>query len=57
MEDGSRVLFSRDYLPLWRIADGKVERVKPTTAVYSYRDRHWFREGDGPWSYGPARGR
>ena len=55
MEDGSRVLFSRDYLPLWRIADGKVERLRPTAEVYSYRDRHWFREGDGPWSYGPAR--
>ncbi|MBF0326795.1 MAG: hypothetical protein HQL42_17235 [Alphaproteobacteria bacterium] len=55
MKDGSRVLFSRDYLPLWRIADGKVERLKPTTEMHAYRDRQWFREGDGPWSYGPAR--
>jgi hypothetical protein len=55
MEDGSRVLFSRDYLPLWRIADGEVERLKPTADVSAYRNRHWFSEGDGPWSYGPAR--
>lgn len=55
MEDGSRVLFSRDYLPLWRITDGKVERLKPTSDVLAFRERHWFREGDGPWSYGPPR--
>lgn len=55
MKDGSRVLFSRDYLPLWRITDGKVERLKPTSDVLAFRERHWFREGDGPWSYGPAR--
>lgn len=53
MEDGSRVLFSRDYLPLWRITDGKVERLKPTTEMSG--ERHWFREGGGPWSYGSAR--
>lgn len=55
MEDGCRVLFSRDYLPLWRIADGKVERLKPSADVSANRDRHYFQEGDGPWSYGPAR--
>ena len=36
MEDGSRVLFSRDYLPLWRIAGRKVERLKPTTEMAAY---------------------
>lgn len=55
MDDGSRVLFSGDYLPLWRIADGKAERLKPTADVSAFRERNWFREGDGPWSYGPAR--
>ena len=55
MKDGSRVLFSRDYLPLWRIADGKVERLKPTANMSAFLERQWFREGDGPWSYGPAR--
>ncbi|CAA7621579.1 conserved hypothetical protein [Candidatus Terasakiella magnetica] len=55
MKDGSRVLFSRDYLPLWRITDGKVERLKPTANMSAFRERQWFREGDGPWSYGPAR--
>jgi hypothetical protein len=55
MKDGSRVLFSRNYLPLWRIVGGKVERLKPTAEIHAYRDRQWFREGDGPWSYGPAR--
>lgn len=56
MEDGSRVLFSRDYLPLWRISDSTVERIKPSTEdVSAYRKRHIFAEGGGPWSYGPAR--
>lgn len=55
MEDGSRVLFSRDYLPLWRIADGKVERLKPTAEMHVYRDRQWFPESGKPWSHGPAR--
>lgn len=55
IEDGSRVLFSRDYLPLWRIADGKVERLMPTTEVHAFRDRQWFPESGKPWSYGPAR--
>lgn len=55
MEDDSRVLFSRDYLPLWKIANGKVERLKPTANVSVFRDRHWFQGQDGPWSYGPAR--
>ena len=55
LEDGSRMLFSRDYLPLWRIDDGKVERLKPTAEMPAYRDRQWFPEGGKPWSSGPAR--
>lgn len=56
MEDGSRLLFSRDYLPLWRIANGKVERVTPTAQMPAFKgERQYFREGDRPWSYGPAR--
>ncbi|QCG94390.1 hypothetical protein E6C67_10625 [Azospirillum sp. TSA2s] len=55
MEDGSRVLFSRDYLPLWRIADGKVKRLKPTDKLPNYRDQKWFPQNGEPWSYGPAR--
>lgn len=54
MRDGSQVLFSRDYLPLWRIVDGKAERLKPTADVSSFRERHWFSR-DGRWSYGPPR--
>ncbi|MBP7339656.1 hypothetical protein [Niveispirillum sp.] len=55
MEDGSRVLFSRDYLPLWQVASGKVKRLKPTIKFGAYRDRKWFREEGKPWSYGPAK--
>ncbi|SBW04918.1 conserved hypothetical protein [uncultured Alphaproteobacteria bacterium] len=55
MEDSSRVLFSRDYLPLWRIIGGKVERIKPTTEVHAYRNRQWFRESGQPWSHGSAK--
>ena len=29
LSDGSEVIYSRDYLPLWRIVAGRVERVEP----------------------------
>lgn len=29
LEDGSEVLYARDYLPLWRIHQGQVERLEP----------------------------
>ena len=43
LRDGSEVIFARDYLPMWRIADGDVERLDPwlwiegiaDTTVYS----------------------
>lgn len=54
LENGHRVLFSRDYLPLWRIADCRVERLMPTENISGPGKRHWFGEG-GRWSSGPPR--
>jgi hypothetical protein len=48
--DGSRVLFSRDYFPMWRLRKGKSpERMKPWEWI-KYRERTWILpEGDMPW--------
>jgi hypothetical protein len=48
--DGSRVLFSRDYFPMWRLRKGKTpERMKPWERI-NYREETWFlSEEDMPW--------
>lgn len=32
-----------------------MERLKPTAKMSAFKERQWFRKGNGPWSYGPAR--
>lgn len=45
-EDGSTVLFSRDYCPLWRIADGQAPvRDDPNRIVRFTSERWFFNEG------------
>ncbi len=59
LRDGSEVIFARDYLPMWRIADGDVERLDPwlwiesiaETTVYSSQLRTVV------WERGAARER
>ncbi|WP_400767578.1 hypothetical protein [Methylosinus sporium] len=48
--DGAKVLFSRDYFPLWRIReDAKPERLKPWQWIH-YVDQRYFWEGSrAPW--------
>jgi hypothetical protein len=48
--DGAKVLFSRDYKPLWRIRDGQSpERIFPWLRI-KYVDQSWFWEGaNAPW--------
>jgi hypothetical protein len=49
-DDGSRVLFSRDYLPMWRLRKGKKpERMKPWEQIYSGGLNFVLPEGDMPW--------
>lgn len=56
LRDGSEVAFARDYLPLWRIADGRVERVDPWLWINGKVAQRWFGgEADGRWWQQPAR--
>ena len=48
--DGSNVLFSRDYIPLWRVrAGGVVERISPRLWI-DYVEQRWFwGDHNAPW--------
>lgn len=49
--DGSDVVFSRDYKPMWRIRlDGSVERVEPWLWIGHVRQTYLWSEGDEPWN-------
>ena len=54
--DGSKVLFSRDYLPMWRISPNRVERLAPWLWIKDIVDEEHFADpGTGIWASGPAR--
>jgi hypothetical protein len=57
LRDGSEVIFSRDYLPLWRIAEGTVDRVDPWLWIEGIVERTDFSSqlGTVRWERGPAR--
>lgn len=45
-KDGSEVLFSRDYLPMWRLRAGQApERMDPWESVYQSSMTHFWGEG------------
>lgn len=49
--DGSKVLFSRDYKPLWKVEpDGSVTRDKPWRLVHHVDQELFFDRGDGIWT-------
>lgn len=51
--DGAEVLFSRDYLPLWRVSDRGVERLEPWLWIEEViAERHY---GGSIWATGSAR--
>lgn len=59
LEDGSEVVFARDYLPLWRISAEGVERLDPWLWIKGIKSDRWFAantEGDWwrPAGRGPA---
>lgn len=57
LQDGSEVIFARDYLPMWRIAEGEVERLDPWLWVNGIVDEFHFTKSAATvvWAAGPAR--
>lgn len=56
LKDGSEVLFSRDYHPLWRVSDGQVERLDPWLRIGGKTDEtHFTPPRSSVWSTGQAR--
>ncbi|WP_152615698.1 hypothetical protein [Leisingera sp. ANG-M1] len=49
-QDGSRVLFSRDYFPMWRLREGKTpERMNPWERINFVEETWLLSEGQMPW--------
>lgn len=49
--DGSEVVFSRDYKPMWRVRpDRSVERVEPWLWIQHVRQTHLWKVGGQPWT-------
>ncbi|WP_156116021.1 hypothetical protein [Bosea sp. UNC402CLCol] len=49
--DGARVVFSRDYLAIWRLRDGQPpERLNPWDSLET-DDRHLLSDGLGTWNF------
>lgn len=58
LSDGSEVVFSRDYLPMWRISNDRTERLAPWLWIKDIVDeRHFAGPRTGIWASGPARER
>ncbi|WP_313454382.1 hypothetical protein [Brevundimonas sp.] len=56
LKDGSEVLFSRDYYPLWRVGGGSVERLDPWLWIEGKADEtHFTPPRSSVWSSGPAK--
>jgi hypothetical protein len=50
-KDGARVIFSRDYHPLWRVrGDTYVERLEPWLWIEHVGETHLWEEGREPWN-------
>ena len=49
-EDGSKVLFSRDYKPLWRLTHGRrPERLRPWLWIEWIESQHFWDDRNTPW--------
>lgn len=57
LTDGSEVVFARDYLPMWRVADGLVERLDPWLWIEGISETTVFSAqlGTVVWERGRAR--
>lgn len=50
LEDGSEVVFSRDYHPLWRISADGIERLVPWLWIKGIKSDRWFATNtEGDW--------
>ena len=55
LPDGARVLFSRDYAPMWRLRDGlPPQQVAPTDWIKFERQDFFWEDATAPWE-DPAR--
>ena len=49
-EDGSKVLFSRDYKPLWRLTGSRrPERLRPWQRIAWVKSQHFWDDRNTPW--------
>ncbi len=57
LSDGSQVIFARDYLPMWRIVEGVVERLEPWYWIKGINAAFNFAQsrGTSDWAAGDAR--
>lgn len=56
LSDGSEVVFSRDYLPMWRISNDRTERLAPWLWIKDIAEEKRFAsQGSAVWASGPAR--
>lgn len=57
LQDGSQVIFARDYLPMWRIAQGAIERLDPWLWIKGITAEFHFTTSLATvvWARGPAR--
>ena len=50
-DDGAKVLFSRDYKPMWRIhTDLAVERLEPWLWIRHRETVHLWKDAEAPWN-------
>jgi hypothetical protein len=50
-KNGARVLFSRDYMPLWRLSVGeKPARINPWDRIYFEKEEWFWDDTKTPWS-------
>jgi hypothetical protein len=48
--DGAKVLFSRDYKPMWRIREGaRAERLSPSLWIRYREQAHYWEDANTPW--------
>ncbi len=56
LSDGSEVVFSRDYLPMWRISNDRTERIAPWLWIKGIVEEiHFASPGTATWASGSAR--
>jgi len=56
LRDTSEVLFSRDYLPMWRMTNDRTERIAPWLWITDIaEEKHFASRGTDIWASGAAR--